>query len=602
MRLNNNVDNGKMMIITCGFEGSKKSRDRAFNTMFYYNTKYKNKCVKIIKEMYDNLLEENPELKKIQDRITELEEKDGKVSKEKEKVEELRELYYKRRRIILSNEQFSTKQLKKKFYTDISYTYSIYMDSDEKNYAVQNVLASFEKFLKGEGKDLREHRYNEEMAIVNQNKYKENGNRNNVKTSIEFIDGKPYLSTYDIGKNYIKKCERNIAQGKKIPNHKKKLYALHISEKDAYNMKIYSATSFGQTKICRMWKNGKWKYYVQISIKETSPIVKKMPTSKCAIGVDIGTETAAYCSRDGHMGIEMLAKDSPRTTEKVNSYKKAASRSILANNKEAVDENGVFLSRKERKKRNIELNKSKRYIKLQRRVRDISAHNKRRRKTDNLKVSKNILIHGNEVFTEDNNIKAWGMKRGKMNRIARKKYDNGVRANDYTPQIQDHAPGQVQARIKSVCESKGMPYHQIKGLDISTLNHFTGKNDLFTSLKDRIVLVNPDKRLIGDDFSTADFIETFANVEYNGKKYLLQRDLYASAKMLFCYEVSEQKEVKDKKTGEKKVIEVTKWVFDREGFSKFFDEIFYPIQEKYIIDLYRRVQNGEQFSGTILGF
>ena len=51
------------------------------------------------------------------------------------------------------------------------------------------------------------------------------------------------------------------------------------------------------------------------------------------------------------MGIEMLAKDSPRTTEKVNSYKKAASRSILANNKEAVDENGVFLSRKERKKR-----------------------------------------------------------------------------------------------------------------------------------------------------------------------------------------------------------------------------------------------------------
>ena len=88
MRLNNNVDNGKMMIITCGFEGNKKSRDRAFNTMFYYNTKYKNKCVKIIKEMYDNLLEENPELKKIQDRITELEEKDGKVSKEKEKVEE----------------------------------------------------------------------------------------------------------------------------------------------------------------------------------------------------------------------------------------------------------------------------------------------------------------------------------------------------------------------------------------------------------------------------------------------------------------------------------------------------------------------------------
>ena len=72
--------------------------------------------------------------------------------------------------------------------------------------------------------------------------------------------------------------------------------------------------------------------------------------------------------------------------------------------------------------------------------------------------------------------------------------------------------------------------------------------------------------------------------------------------MLFCYEVPDQKEVVDKKTGEKKIVEITKWVFDREGFSKFFDEIFYPIQEKYIVDLYKRVQNGEQFSGTILGF
>lgn len=99
---------------------------------------------------------------------------------------------------------------------------------------------------------------------------------------------------------------------------------------------------------------------------------------------------------------------------------------------------------------------------------------------------------------------------------------------------------------------------------------------------------------VGEKFKskTSNFSETFDIVKDNdGKEYILQRDLYAAAKMIYCIPHIE-------KRGKK---EVTVWEFDQEGFEKFFSEKFYPKQEKYIKELIKQKNLGVKLSGTILG-
>ena len=190
------------------------------------------------------------------------------------------------------------------------------------------------------------------------------------------------------------------------------------------------------------------------------------------------------------------------------------------------------------------------------------------------------------------------MKRCRMNKKAKEIYDNGIRKNDYTKEAQDRATAQIPARLKSLCEQKKLPYNVIEGLALSTYNHFTQKNDVFLSLKDRIVTL--DKNCENKELGIVPFNETFTTIEYNGKKYILQRDLYAASKMLFCY-VKKEKKTYVNKQGEEKEKIVDVWYFNQNEYEKFFNNIFYPAQEKYLKVLQEQLQNGVKLSGTIFG-
>ena len=150
----------------------------------------------------------------------------------------------------------------------------------------------------------------------------------------------------------------------------------------------------------------------------------------------------------------------------------------------------------------------------------------------------------------------------------------------------------ADARLKSLCQQKKMFYGRISGFSCTTYNHFTQQNDIFTHLTDRLVLL--DTKDVGEKFKdkASSFEETFAVIkDRNGKEYLLQRDLYAAAKMIYCT----PKEIEEK--GRKKTI----WVFDQKGFEKFFEEVFYPQHKIYIQELIRQRNLGIKMSGTILG-
>ena len=178
---------------------------------------------------------------------------------------------------------------------------------------------------------------------------------------------------------------------------------------------------------------------------------------------------------------------------------------------------------------------------------------KRKRKFDNLNTAKYIASLGDQQITEKNHIRSWKQKMCRMNKIARKIYDNGIRINNYCRQIQDRAVAQVPARVKHICEEKNMSYKEIFGLNLSTYNHFTQNNDLFLHLNDRLITSDEYFLKNKDKFKVEDFSKTFQTIEHNGKQYVLQRDLYSAAKMLYYYSKIEKKEDKNGKIKEVEV-------------------------------------------------
>lgn len=156
--------------------------------------------------------------------------------------------------------------------------------------------------------------------------------------------------------------------------------------------------------------------------------------------------------------------------------------------------------------------------------------------------------------------------------------------------------GKMEARIKMICDQKKLLCETIKGFNTSSYNHFTQQNDLFTNLNERLVIFNKDNNLYNEE--VRDYVETFGIVEdLKGNKYLLQRDLYAAAKLLYLYPVEVEKETKSR---EKYI--TTEYKIDQEGFEKFFSEKFYPAHIKYIKQLIKDKNLNININETILGW
>ena len=207
----------------------------------------------------------------------------------------------------------------------------------------------------------------------------------------------------------------------------------------------------------------------------------------------------------------------------------------------------------------------------------------------------------NEFILDRNQFRAWQMKLNRMNKNSKQKYDNGVRkANDYAKQIQDYAPGMLTARIKQVCDQLQLPITELVNFSSSTYNHFTQQNDIFTKLNERCVTFKNKDNYIDDiayNETTIPFIESIMVVEHNGKRYVLQRDLYAASKMIYITQVQEKRI--NEFTG--KAYFVKKDVFDNEAYTKWFDEVFYPKHKEYLLQICNELQIGNEINGLILG-
>lgn len=597
--------NENMYVVDFAFKKLSKSTEKQFNLLFTKIEDYKNDFVNFINNRIDEIKKEDEEIKKIQDEIDLLHNTEGKVAKQEEKSDRLRELYKEKGKKIApyyfdENGKLNKYQLVKDFNAQASIEYNIYLHDDAKSYACQNVISSLEKWMKGEGKNIHTHKYGTTNAITSRRNINDEGKTRSTMIQFVFEGETLYVRMWDLNDEYIEKQKKNLKENKGLAYHKCKLIRLNVNRKDEYQNLIFKAPRYGNAKLVRIWKHNRYFYRVQISLKGISPIIGRYTHPHHRVGIDCGTETNAVVRDDGLMYIEEVSPDTPRCVEAIILKQQKRDNSIKILNPERYKENGVPYSKKEAKNLNLpNYVFSNNATKLRKEIKTMYAVNSRRRKKNNEKSAKNILELGDRFYIESNNFVAWKMKMCRMSKKAKAKYDNGIRKSDYPKQAQDRATAQIPARIKSVCTQKGLEYNVVKGLNLSTYNHFTKQNDIFTSLKDRIITL--DEKCIDEENGIVSFDNTFSSIEYNGKKYILQRDLYAASKMIYCYSKMKKEKYTDKDGNEKTKL-VEHWYFDQEGYEKFFDEIFYPAQEAYIKQLIEDKKLGKHINGTILGY
>lgn len=581
---------------------------------FNYLEDYKNGFIKYMNSKIWELRKENKEFDDAMREIAYIYSKKGrnKIANIDERSKRLKDAYDIIGKFISETDLLDEGKRRAEYVKTVDPIYYLWIPDESRTYATKHVMSAYNTFFFGKGKSVHAKEYGHTQSIQYRPMHavsKKDGSvvdRIQSPSRIVFIDGIPKYETWDLEE--LEELEKS-EDYKKGTRHRYRTFDLYYNVKDDLQKYLVTNPYLGATKLTRYWKKGKWRYRVQINFEKVSPAVESMNNEHHKVGIDFGTQTVAWVRDDGEQGIIELSPNTPRVTERIKELDRYLCNSRRAVNPLYFDEKGTGLSEdkmkevreewcKEHKGEEFpEWRNSNRYLKAVARRKEAYRYLREKRKLNNLKTSKQIFELGDEFYTENNSFVAWGIKRCRMAEKTAEKYDNGVRKSDYTKLIHDRAVGSVDARLSLLASQKDMNYVKLKSssdINCSTYNHFTDKNDLFEKLNERLIVF--DTNTVGEDYEVSDFDETIQDVKVDNRYYILQRDLYAAAKMLFFKPV--QKTIKTSLGKEKTV---TSYEFDKKGFKKFFDTKFYPKHEEYIMKLRKEKANGSELNGTIFG-
>lgn len=587
--------------------------ERCLYVKFCYADMFKNEFIKFMWNYIYQLKNEDKDFDWALNKIEVQPKNAEKVVNKEERKEELKKAYRiirdKAKQEKILNKYDRTKEFRKQY----TKKYNIFLADDEKDYLCDDVMKAFEDYFYGKGKKVVEKAIGTNTSSIRHKPMyarKKDGSISTIaqgSAKIYFKNGKAYYEIWDLRTESLKHIfdvwdeEEQVFTTKSgnIPNHKRVSFEIYCKETDKLQKQLMSNEYLGYTKLIKYWKKGKARYRVQINFEKLSPVIKEINNEKYKIGIDYGTETVAIVREDGFQEIIELTPNTPRITDRIKELDIYMNNSRMAMNPQMYNENGTRKSNKELKELGIVEVYSNRYKKARAERRECYRLLKEKRKLNNFITAKYIFQLGDEFITENNSFKAWGMKRCRMAEKTMDKYGKGQRKNDYTKQIHDRAVGSVDARIKSLAEQKELSYNKVSNFDCSTYNHLSDANNMFLQLNHRLVVF--DNSDIPSEYKdvTETFDKTIERIcDSDGNSYILQRDLYAASKMLFLHSHIEKREKDGKK------YDVTVWEFDKEGYTKFFNEIFYPEHKKYIKKLVKEknLNLDETINGTILGY
>lgn len=585
--------------VTFALKGLTPAQKRSLEKQFYYTWKYKNEYIEYVWKHIYEIAEIDNELKEILEKLDVAKKLDGKSVT---KNDESQSLYTIKNALREKNKyyDFVGSKTQTAFNQQVDGKYQIFTGDEGRGGALRDVRIAFEEFFNGTRGKPKTNSFENFLSIYVKPPISATGRENSSSAKFRWCNNKCYIQIKDLNKYALKcafeKYDTETHKLKYIIRHRYFWAELFCNKKDVLQKQLYNPELYiGARKFIRMRKNGKWVYCVQLNYEVTSPIVTDIKNENFKIAINGQTETIAYCRMDGEQGIIELSPDTPRYVPELQALNRYMDNSRRATNPDMFNEDGTIkYSRHQMRELGLEFKKSNRYKKAVVKYAELYRCLRNKRKTNNQILAKKLFSMGNEFVLDNNQYKAWGMKRCRMSKKSKEKYDNGIRMNDYTKQIHDRACASAITRIQQLSNQLGFNCNKIIGFNSSTYNHLTQQFDIFLKLNQRLVVFDDSDC---DDYAY-NFTDTFCYIEDGlGNKYMVQRDIYAASKLLFC--IHSKEKIKNEKTG--KYYERDVWTFDQDGYTKFFNDVFYPKHKEYLEKLIGDMKLGAKINGTILG-
>ena len=225
-------------------------------------------------------------------------------------------------------------------------------------------------------------------------------------------------------------------------------------------------------RIVKKWVKTKYKYYLQFAL-EGKPVKKDRIVNKGNVGIDIGTQTVAISSADSVKILELADKiDKNHTKKKI--LQRKMDRSRRYTNPQNYNEDGTI--KKPPKGQRFSWYKSKKYIQLAGKVRELERKNADIRKYQHTCLANWILSLGDTVYVEQMNFSGL-QRRAKETKIDKNgKYAKKKR---YGKSLANKAPSMFLTILESKLYQYGGQLNKINTYEFKA-SQYDHTDDTFT--------------------------------------------------------------------------------------------------------------------------
>ena len=312
--------------------------------------------------------------------------------------------------------------------------------------AASDVWRSFDKYLFNNGKYIHFTRKGSLSSI----------NCQKINNGMKYIDGY-FIWTCGICSG---KRDRRIILKIKVTPPKNEYEKEMLSKKIKY------------LRIVKKWVKTRYKYYLQFAL-EGKPVKKDRIVNKGNVGIDIGTQTVAISSADSVKILELADKiDKNHTKKKI--LQRKMDRSRRYTNPQNYNEDGTI--KKPPKGQRFSWYKSKKYIQLAGKVRELERKNADIRKYQHTCLANWILSLGDTVYVEQMNFSGL-QRRAKETKI----HKNGKYAKKkrYGKSLANKAPSMFLTILESKLNQYGGQLNKINTYEFKA-SQYDHTDDTFT--------------------------------------------------------------------------------------------------------------------------
>ena len=255
-----------------------------------------------------------------------------------------------------------------------------------------------------------------------------------------------------------------------------------LTEYEMYSLKG-GLSSIRKIIVAREYVRGKYKYYVQLTIKGEKP-KKNRTLGKGSVGIDVGPSTVAVSSLQG-VYLDKLADKCDDIEHDLWRINRKMDRSKRATNPDFFNEDKTYKKREKGERRKWTFSNRYKRLKLERR--ELYRKQAAIRKQQHIDMANALLSQGDEFIIENNPVDSWA-KRAKKT----KKGKNGkIRCKRrFGKSIAHHAPAMFVSILQNKVRSLGGSFHKVEIKNAATQFDFTNGEFTKHELNERTVTLS----------------------------------------------------------------------------------------------------------------